>query len=72
MFLKLLFVVSFSDLLITIQYAVFRKSLTTFHLSLYLYIYNNTIYIRYVHIYIYRNNSHEVVCIPIAATKVYN
>ena len=39
MFLKLLFVTSFSDLFITIQYAVFRKSISTFCVSLYIYIY---------------------------------
>ena len=38
-FLKLLFAVSFSVLFITIQYAVFRISVRTFYVSLYIYIY---------------------------------
>ena len=38
-FLKLLFAVSFSDLFITIQYAVFRKSLRTFYARISIYIY---------------------------------
>ena len=39
MSLKLLLAVSFSDLFITIQYAVFRKSISTSYVSLYIYIY---------------------------------
>ena len=39
MFLKLPFAVSYSVLIITIQYVVFRKSLRTFYVSLYIYIY---------------------------------
>ena len=38
MFLKLPFAVLFSVLFITIQYALFRKSLRTFYVSLYIYI----------------------------------
>ena len=38
MFLKLPFAVSFSVLFITIQYAVFRKSLRTFYIYIYMYI----------------------------------
>ena len=41
MFLKLLFAVLFSDLFITIQYAVFLRSISTFYVSLYIYIFNN-------------------------------
>ena len=61
MFLKLHFAVSLSDLFITIQYAVFRKSLRTSYVSLCIY---NTavliifcfiyfVFIIYVYIYIY-------------------
>ena len=39
MSLKLHFAVSFIDLFIAIQYAVFCKSLSTFYVSLYIYIY---------------------------------
>ena len=46
-FLKLPFAVSFSDLFINIQYAVFRKSLRASSVSLYMYIYI------YMHIHIY-------------------
>ena len=42
MFLKLPFAVSFSVLFITIQYAVFRISFRTFHVSLYIYIDNES------------------------------
>ena len=45
MFLKLLFAVSLSDLFITIQYAVFRKSLTTHYVSLYIYIHMKSTHI---------------------------
>ena len=38
------FAVSFGVLFITIQYAVFRKSFTTFYVSLYIYIYIGTRY----------------------------
>ena len=38
MFFKLPFGVSFSVLFITMQYAVFRKSLRTFYVTLYIYI----------------------------------
>ena len=44
MSLNLVFAVSYADLFITIKYAVFRKSSTTFYVSLYIYIY---IYIRW-------------------------
>ena len=38
MILKFSFAVSFSDLFITMQYAVFRRSLRTFYVSIYIYI----------------------------------
>ena len=38
-YLNLEFAVSYADLFITIKYAVFRKSSTTFYVSLYIYIY---------------------------------
>ena len=39
MFLKVPFAFSFSDIFIAIHYAVFRKSLRTFYVSLHIYIY---------------------------------
>ena len=45
---KLLFAVSFSDLFIAIQYAVFRKSLSTFIVSLCIHRY------RYIYIHIHK------------------
>ena len=50
MFLKLPFAVSFSDLFVAIQYAVFRRSPRTFYVSLYLYIYIYIIFSLDVHI----------------------
>ena len=46
MSLNLRFAVSFIDLIITIQYAVFCKSLSTSYVSLYIYIhrYNNGLF----------------------------
>ena len=41
MFFKLPFAASFSDLFITIQYTVFRKSIRTFYISLNIYIYKH-------------------------------
>ena len=67
MFLKLLFVVSFIDLFITIQYAVFRKSLSTFCVSLYI-IYNiyniniiNCVNICIFRIYVLRSKHYQYV-----------
>ena len=48
------FAVSFSDLFIAIQYAVFRKSLRTFYVSSRIYVCVRNIYI---HAYIYLQNS---------------
>ena len=57
MFLKLPFAVSFSVLFITIQYAVFRKSLSVINISMHLIGYIHTCvdmkgYVIYIYIYI--------------------
>ena len=56
-FLKLLFAVSFSELFITIQYAVFCKSISTFYISLYIYIYICTCSDPHLEGHIHRQNA---------------
>ena len=68
MSLKLRFAVSFIDIFITIQYAVFRKSISMFYVSLYIYITHHYIY---VYIFIYQQ---KCVCFgikPLSSGKHY-